>query len=59
MEAALSGRGYFSDAVAQDSTTDMGAGAWNGREQWNNNNNRRSRRRGDVVDDFARALFGF
>jgi murein L,D-transpeptidase YcbB/YkuD len=59
MEAALSGRGYFSDAVAQDSGTDMGAGAWNGREPWNNNNNRRSRRRGDVVDDFARALFGF
>jgi murein L,D-transpeptidase YcbB/YkuD len=55
MTAALNGRGYFGDAVAQDSGTDMGA--WNGRDQWSNN--RRVKRRGNTVDDFARALFGF
>ena len=63
MTAALNGKTYFGDAVAQDSDLDRrrgtarDAGQWNGRDQANG---RRSRRvRGDRVDDFARSLFGF
>ncbi len=60
MIAALNGQSYFSDTVAQD---DMSA-PWNGQDaaQWNGAdqpNGRRSRKRGDPVDNFARALFGF
>jgi len=65
MIAALNGKNYFSDVVAQDSDVDMAP--WNGRNadavQWNGRaqaNGRRPRRgHGDMVDDFTRSLFGF
>ncbi len=65
MIAALNGKNYFGDVVAEDS--DVGMAPWNGRNedaaQWNSRgqaNGRRSRRgHGDVVDGFTRSLFGF
>jgi L,D-transpeptidase YcbB len=56
MNAALSGKNFVGDAVAQDD--DMDARPWNGRDmgQWNG---RQSRKKGNLADDFTRALFGF
>jgi murein L,D-transpeptidase YcbB/YkuD len=56
MNAALSGKTVYSDEVAQDDGVD--ARPWNGRDQAQGNG-RRTRKRGNVADDFARALFGF
>jgi L,D-transpeptidase YcbB len=64
MLAALNGSTYFGDAVAQESDMDTrpwnsgDAGQWNGRDA-GQANGRRTRKRGNLADDFTRALFGF
>jgi murein L,D-transpeptidase YcbB/YkuD len=60
MIAALNGQSYFSDTVAQDDMSapwnSQDAAPWSGADQ---PTGRRARKRGDPVDNFARALFGF
>jgi murein L,D-transpeptidase YcbB/YkuD len=56
MNAALSGKNYFVEEVAQDDEID--ARPWNARDT-GQGNGRRARKKGNLADDFTRALFGF
>jgi L,D-transpeptidase YcbB len=56
MSAALSGKNYFVEEVAQDD--EMDARPWNAPDM-GQGNGRRSRKKGNLADDFTRALFGF